>query len=74
MTKRTMLEVEGMTCGHCVKHVTTALSKVPGVVHAEVRLQPGEADVSCEEQVSVEALVAAIAAEGYSARPRTGAV
>jgi copper chaperone len=32
------LSIEGMTCGHCVAHVRTALSEVPGVALAEVDL------------------------------------
>ncbi len=30
------LSIEGMSCGHCVAHVKTALSEVLGVAKAEV--------------------------------------
>ncbi len=36
MTKH--LTIAGMTCGHCVAHVKTALSRVQGVAGAEVDL------------------------------------
>lgn len=32
------LEVQGMTCGECVKHVTKALQSVPGVGRIQVDL------------------------------------
>lgn len=32
------LSIAGMTCGHCVAHVQTALSRVQGVARAEVDL------------------------------------
>ena len=35
------LKVDGMTCGHCVQHVTEALEKAPGVKKAEVSLEKG---------------------------------
>ena len=36
MKKR--LSIEGMSCGNCVKHVTTALSGVQGVTSVKVDL------------------------------------
>lgn len=59
------LAVEGMTCGHCVSHLTRALEAVPGVERARVDLAAKTADVT--GQASVEALIAAVAAEGYAA-------
>ena len=32
------LSIAGMTCGHCVAHVQTALSRVQGVARADVDL------------------------------------
>lgn len=60
------LKITGMTCGHCVKHVKDALAKVPGVQGpVEVSLETGEAVVSGTP--SIEALLAAVEEEGYSA-------
>ena len=39
------LPVEGMTCQHCVRTVTSALEAVPGVKHATVDLAAGRAEV-----------------------------
>lgn len=40
------LAVTGMTCGGCVNSVTKVLKTLPGVVHVEVTLSPGEAKVT----------------------------
>jgi len=60
------LHIEGMTCGHCAKHVTEALQAVKGVESAEVDLQAKEATVA--GQADLQALISAVEAEGYSAR------
>ncbi len=59
------LEVNGMTCMHCVGAVKKALEAVPGVERAEVSLERGEAVVQGEAEP--EALVAAVRNEGYTA-------
>ncbi len=60
------LTIEGMTCGHCVANVKAALEAVSGVTRADVDLKPGKARV--EGTASVQALCAAVAEEGYTAR------
>jgi len=42
------LQVEGMRCGSCVKHVTQALQPLPGVSRVEVDLPSGRVRVSGE--------------------------
>jgi copper chaperone len=61
----TTLTIQGMTCQHCVKAVTEALSGVPGVRGASVDLQGGTARV--EGDAAPEALLAAVREEGYEA-------
>ena len=66
------LIVEGMMCEHCVKHVTDALSAVPGVVKAEVTLgkkkKPGTAVVQFEGEVADDALIRAVEEAGYTVK------
>jgi copper chaperone len=60
------LKIDGMTCGHCVMHVEKALAAVPGVQgKVEVMLKPGQAIV--DGTASSEALISAVAEEGYTA-------
>jgi len=58
------LKIDGMTCGHCVMHVKTALLAVEGVTAVEVELQTGTATVQGGD---AQALLQAVESEGYSA-------
>ncbi len=59
-----MLTVEGMSCGHCVMHVKSALEDVPGVKNAVVDLLKKSALVE-GEALDDAALSAAVAEAGY---------
>jgi copper chaperone CopZ len=61
----TTLNVNGMTCMHCVGAVKKALERVPGVETAEVSLEKAQAVVTGD--ADMQAMVAAIKVEGYSA-------
>ena len=57
--------VEGMSCGHCSQRVEEALNGIEGV-KAEVNLKKKTAYVTLENEVSDEALKAAVENAGYS--------
>jgi copper chaperone CopZ len=61
------LDITGMTCGHCVQAVTRALQAVPGVTAAQVDLAQHAARVTGDADPA--ALIRAVEAEGYEARP-----
>ncbi len=62
------LEITGMTCNHCVEHVTNALQSVEGVDTAQVNLETDSAVVRfSSERPSNEALVEAVKKAGYGA-------
>lgn len=67
------LQIDGMSCEHCVKHVTEALTALPGVVKADVKLKKllskyGSAVVELSEEVSDETLTAAVTEAGYTVK------
>jgi copper chaperone len=62
MKKR--ISIEGMSCGHCVKHVTNALNEVSGVKSVDVKLEEKYADVEVDN-VKDEDLKYAIEDAGY---------
>jgi Cu+-exporting ATPase len=64
------LRIDGMTCAACVSRVERALARVPGVDEATVSLATEEARVVGAAALDVPALVAAVAAAGYEARPK----
>lgn len=62
------LDVQGMTCGNCVRHVTQALRELPGVDAVDVQLSAGKARVQHDPaRVSAEQLIAAVEEAGYEA-------
>ncbi|GLY39939.1 carbonate dehydratase [Amycolatopsis sp. NBRC 101858] len=62
------LEVGGMTCGSCAARIERKLNRVDGV-RATVNYATGKAAVSVPASLTVEDVVAAIEAAGYTARP-----
>ncbi len=66
-----IFDVEGMTCDHCAVTISRALQAVPGVRSAKASYPERRAWIAAPG-VPDEALVAAIAAGGYRARPVAG--
>ena len=58
------LNVKGMMCQHCVKHVNDALVKVNGVTKVEVSLEKNKATVE-GESLNKENLIQAVKDAGY---------
>ncbi len=62
------IEVEGMTCEHCERHVRSALLAVPGVKEASASRVERRAVVTADPTVATEErLRAAIRDAGYTA-------
>ncbi len=62
-------EVDGMTCGGCVRSVTRAVSQVPGVSKVDVSLERKSASVAYDPaRVQPAANVKAIVGAGFDAR------
>lgn len=59
------LEIEGMSCGHCVHAVREALEKLDGVDVADVAIGSAEIDIDPSRVTSAQ-LEEAIAEEGYT--------
>lgn len=68
--KQVALKVDGMSCGHCVRAVESALAEVPGVTVEQVQI--GSAKVRVEDATTVTSLVDALADAGYSAEELVG--
>jgi len=65
--ERLRLEIDGMTCAHCVASVKRALSALPGVQVDAVSI--GAASLSHDASVeTADAIVKAVREAGYTAR------
>ncbi len=67
MIKETIL-VTGMSCSHCVKAVTEAISALPGIKKTDVSLKKNRVVVKFnEETTSLDSIKKAIREAGYEA-------
>jgi copper chaperone len=67
----TILEVQGMTCPSCVRHVSAALTGLEGVGRVDVKLRDGLVVVSHDAaRAPVTLLIEALSGAGYASRPR----
>ncbi|MFJ4345730.1 heavy-metal-associated domain-containing protein [Pseudomonas sp. NPDC089401] len=60
-----VFNVQGMTCGHCVKAVTRAVQEQDAQAKVEVDLAASQ--VRVQSALAVEQVLAAIREEGYQA-------
>lgn len=57
--------VKGMTCGHCVNHVTEELTKIAGVVSVDVELESGAVTITSSTDIDKSAVEVAVVEAGY---------
>lgn len=62
-----VFNVQGMTCGHCVRAVTQALQAQDPAASVTVDLTAGQ--VRVDSRLSPEQVISAIHEEGFSASP-----
>ena len=65
ITMEKTINVKGMTCPHCVKHVTKALSGMEGVSDVVVDLDAGTAKFSASRDIADSELAAVLDDAGY---------
>lgn len=65
MSIHTTLQVQGMSCGHCVATVTNAVCALDGVTDVAVDLSTGEVEVTSETALDLAELSAVIDDAGY---------
>ena len=60
------LRIEGMSCGHCVKEVSEALSRIGGVSDIQISLEQSSAMVVFDESVTgADQMAGALDAIGF---------
>ncbi len=68
--EKVVLDVRGMTCGNCVRHVKSALEKLAGVESVEVALDAGTALITPGPGFDSRKALAALSDAGYPAELR----
>lgn len=63
----TQLNVKGMSCPSCIRHINQALTEIDGVAQVEVRLREGRVLVQHAADIDPSALRGAIEEAGYEA-------
>ena len=63
-----LIQVDGMGCQNCVKHVKEALESLDGVTGAEVSLEKNNALITFTKDVADTAIIAAIEDAGYDVK------
>jgi copper ion binding protein len=60
--------VDGMTCDHCVRAVTTEVGAIPGVREVRVDLTAGTVTVDSDQPLDTASVRAAVEEAGYEIR------
>jgi len=61
-----LLNIEGMSCNHCVMHVKNALMDIEGVKGCQVSLSSNTAEVDMDKDIDEEVLSNAVEEAGYN--------
>ena len=61
-----VFNVQGMTCGHCVRAVTSAIKGEDSTADVQIDLTKGE--VTVHSQLPADQIIGLIVEEGYSAQ------
>jgi copper chaperone len=60
------LNVQGMSCGHCVKSIEGSVGELKGVSHVKVHLENGTVDVEYNaSEVTLDSIKETIDDQGY---------
>ena len=66
MLKRAKIKIDGMSCQHCVKTVTDAVTVLDGVSQVKVNLKKGEAKIKFDkDRLDLEQLKTAVVTAGF---------
>jgi copper chaperone len=66
MTETTILNVTGMTCGHCVKAVEESVGKLSGVNKVKVVLESSSVEIDFQsDKVDLKQITDTIEDQGY---------
>jgi copper ion binding protein len=62
---QTKLNIDGMSCKHCVSAVTEAIKALSGVTKVKVDLKKKTADIVRDESVKLDDIISAVSEAGF---------
>lgn len=65
-----ILEVEGMTCPSCIRHVSSALAELDGIAKVDVKLREGIVHVKHDDRATLANMIEALTNAGYVSKAR----
>lgn len=68
ITKETILDVAGMTCCSCIRHVEGALREIEGISAIDVAINEGKVRVEHDERATIAQMIDALGEAGYESR------
>lgn len=69
MARTSTIQVEGMSCGHCVNSVQTEVAAIEGVTAVDVDLATGQVTVTSDTPIDPNAMTTAVEEAGYEVVP-----
>jgi copper chaperone len=66
MSNQVTLQVQGMSCGHCVKSIENSVGALNGVEKVNVQLEAGKVDVEFNNEVDIQKITDTIEDQGYT--------
>lgn len=66
---KTTVNVQGMTCQHCVGSVSGALGDLPNVKDVVVDLGSGDVEITSDVEIPQSSIEGAVKGAGYSVAP-----
>lgn len=66
MANQVTLQVQGMSCGNCVKSIENSVGSINGVEKVNVQLNNGTVDVEFNNEVDVKKITDTIEDQGYT--------
>ena len=68
MSTTTIINVEGMTCGHCVNAVQSEVGKLDGVTDVSVDLTSGQVTIVADNEPDAGSVREAVEEAGFEVR------
>jgi len=66
MSNQVTLQVQGMSCGHCVKSIENSVGALNGVEKVNVQLETAKVDVEFNNEVDIKRITDTIEDQGYT--------